>query len=345
MDSRPTESLKGQPRLARYVADAPTEKANVGPEDMIMKNQDRRGSSRAGSSGTIRFALIATLCMASHAALQAQTPTLHWSSDKPEKVTCVYGKITVLASVPNIYFCGAEWYGVDGYSGIQHWDTKPWFANIFAVWNTSPKQHASIIEADPEAKCSKFGGEGEGVHANMLGVWKTGHPYQFFLQKVPGAKRDTTDTRYYYFDHSKKVWRHMATIHSANGKENAGTSFDGTVSWIENYGDDPKSGPPPKVALYSLWAGTSVDKLERVTRANGEKDTRWGQWHGEYFLASGDSQQLAAFYAKHEKKYGKPIFGKDDKELPPLKEEPLPVKILQELKSLPHAPAFTGKLK
>lgn len=289
------------------------------------------------------FTLIAVLWWVSQSALHA-TPTLYWNTEKQGKVTCLYGEITVLESVPDLYFCGAEWYGVDGYSGIQHWHEKAESRNIFSVWNTSPKQHASIIEADPQALCGKFGGEGEGAHVNMLRVWNIGQPYRFFLQKIPGAKPGTTDTRYYYFDHSRKAWRHMATIHSPNGKDNAGTSFEGLVSWIENVGGDT-SISAPKIALYSLWAGPSLDKIERITRVGGEKGCHWGRWHGEYFLADGSDSNLAACYAKHEKKYGKPMFGKDDEELPPLAESPLPARIVKELESLPQAPAFTHKLK
>ena len=76
----------------------------------------------------------------------------------------------------------------------------------------------------------------------------------------------------------------------------------GMNSFLENFSGRDRE--VPKLALYRLWLGTSVDKMKCLTRAVG--DGKWGQLHGAYFLAEGDDAKLAAVFAKLEPKYGKP---------------------------------------
>jgi hypothetical protein len=268
----------------------------------------------------------------------AATEALNWNTRGQPNITCIYGEITVLASIPSIYFCGAQWDGVGGYCGIQH-NSPTERRTIFSIWDTAPTLRPRVTAADKETVFNRFGGEGEGAHTHMIWNWKYGETFRFFLQKRPGATPSTTDTRYYIFDPARQ-WRHSATINSPNGDKNRGTTFDGVVSWIENFGDFQATAATPKIALYSLWVGDSVDGLKHLTRSGGASGSgRWGQLRSAYFLAEGSPEQLAKAFAKLEPQYGQPIFGVDGKELPPIPAKPLPAELIKELKRLPNATA------
>jgi hypothetical protein len=57
----------------------------------------------------------------------AQAQHLWWNLEGQKEATCLYGEITVLATNPHIYYCGANWHPGDpagGYCGIQHKSEK-----------------------------------------------------------------------------------------------------------------------------------------------------------------------------------------------------------------------------
>jgi hypothetical protein len=123
--------------------------------------------------------------------------------------------------------------------------------------------------ANPKTIFNRFGGEGEGGHTHMLWDWKLGETFQFFVQKQPGVTPDTTDARYWIYDRKQKKWLHSATINSPNGgKKSVATIGGGLNSFLENFASKDKN--IPKIALYRLWLGTSVDKLKCLTRAQGD---------------------------------------------------------------------------
>ena len=152
----------------------------------------------------------------------AQAQHLWWDLEGQKDATCLYGEITVLATNPCIYYCGANWHPGEpagGYCGIQHNSEKE-RRTIFSIWDTSPDLHPKVTAADLRTLHNRFGGEGEGGHTHMLWDWKVGDTFQFFVQKVPGTG-DTTDARYYVFDRTTKKWLHSATIQSPNGGKRA----------------------------------------------------------------------------------------------------------------------------
>jgi hypothetical protein len=289
------------------------------------------------NSRCLYFVTAVVLWSLAQGRAQAATEALDWNSEGQRNITCIYGEVTVLASVKGIYFCGAQWGGVVGYCGIQ--DLNSDRRTIFSIWDTSPAKHPKTTEADAQTEFNRFGGEGEGGHTHMVWPWKNGETVRFFLHKRPGSEPNTTDTRYYFFDRSDKKWRHMATINSPNGTRNRGTTFAGVASWIENIGGQADFAKP-KVVRYSLWIGSNPDKMKHLTRTRGQSGSgRWGQLQGAYFLAEGSAKELADFFAEQKSKYGEPMFGVDGKELPPIKDTPFPASVIEELKSLPHAPA------
>ncbi len=268
----------------------------------------------------------------------AQAQHLWWNLEKQEGATCVYGEITVLASYPAVYYCGANWHpgeAAGGYCGIQHNGLKE-RCTIFSIWDTSPALHPRTTAADPLTVHNRFGGEGEGSHTHMPWDWKEGETFRFFVQKQPARNPDEIDARYYIYDPKQKKWLHAATITSPKGgQKSVGTIGGGLNSFLENYLG--KDRDVPKIALYRLWLGPAADKMKCLTRAEG--DGVWGQLHDAYFLAEGAPKKLDAAFSKLAKEYGKPVFGgkQEGRKLEPLSDKPLPQTLIDALQHLPQA--------
>lgn len=289
---------------------------------------------------TSRATILAGVTAMVLVCVPAQAQHLWWNLEGQKDATCLYGEITVLATHPAIYYCGANWHPGEpagGYCGIQHNGEKE-RRTIFSIWDTTPNLHPNTTEADPKTIHNRFGGEGEGGHTHMLWDWKVGDTFQFFVHKQAG-KDDTTDARYYIYDPKQQKWLHSATINSPNGgKKSVATIGGGVNSFLENFAGRDRA--VPKLALYRLWLGPSVDKLRCLTRARG--DGTWGQLHDAYFLAEGDKAELDAVFSKSEVKYGKPVFGGKER-LTPISDKSMPTKVVEALKALPRANATKGK--
>jgi hypothetical protein len=268
----------------------------------------------------------------------ANAQHLWWDLQGQGDATCLYGEITVLATAPNIYYCGANWHPGEpagGYCGIQH-NGEQERRTIFSIWDTAPKLHPKVTEADAETISSRFGGEGEGSHTHMLWDWKVGDTFQFFVQKIPAAQAGSTDTRYYVFDRQRKAWRHSATISSPNGgKKSVATLGGGLNSFLENFSGRDRA--VPKLALYRLWLGPSAEGMKCLTKAGG--DGTWGQLHGAYFLAEGDAAALRGVFARLQDRYGRPLMAEKGKTLAPLTDVPPDKAVIEALQHLPRAKA------
>ncbi len=268
--------------------------------------------------------------------VQASAQHLWWNLEKQTNATCLYGEITVLATYPAIYYCGANWHpgeAAGGYCGIQDNSLKE-RRTIFSIWDTSPTLHPMVTEADPRTQFGRFGGEGEGGHTHMPWPWETNHTFQFFVQKQPGGKSGTTDTRYYIFDPAEQRWLHSATINSPNGDKTSVTTIGGGMnSFLENFLGKDKDRP--RLALYRLWLGPGIDAMKCLTRAGG--DGTWGTLHDAYFLAAGDRAKLDEVFVQLESNYGQPAFGGKGIKLAPISEKPVPAEVVAALKKLPQA--------
>jgi hypothetical protein len=286
------------------------------------------------------LALIIAVSACSLTTAQAQSQHLWWKIDGQRDATCLYGEITVLATHPAIYYCGANWHPGEpagGYCGIQHNSLKE-RRTIFSVWDTTSQLHPKTTDADPQTHFNRFGGEGEGAHTHMLWTWQVGDTFQFFVHKEPGSDPQTTDARYYVFDPRQKAWLHSATINSHNGDEKSQRSVatvggGGLASFLENFIGKEKE--IPKLALYRLWLGSTPDTMQCLTEATG--DGHWGQLHDAYFLAEGDQAKLDSLLATLKKDYGDPTFGTKGKKLAPVSNKAIPPETLTALKNLPRA--------
>jgi hypothetical protein len=256
----------------------------------------------------------------------AKAQHLWWNLEKQADATCLYGQITVLATNPGIYYCGANWHpgeAAGGYCGIQHNSIKE-RRTIFSIWDTSPTLHPKVTQSDPHTIFNRFGNEGSGSHTHMVWPWELGKTFQFVVQKLPSQTPDNTDTRYCIYDPSQKKWLHMATITSPNGgKKSVSTIGGGLNSFLENF--TGKDRTVPKIALYRLWLGSSADTMKCLTKAGG--DGAWGQLGDAYFLAEGAPMELNAAFSKLEQEYGKPLFGEKGKKLNPISEKTLPANV------------------
>jgi hypothetical protein len=79
----------------------------------------------------------------------AQAQHLWWNLEGQKDATCLYGEITVLATHPCIYYCGANWHPGEpagGYCGIQH-NSETERRTIFSIWDTNPTLHPKVTEA------------------------------------------------------------------------------------------------------------------------------------------------------------------------------------------------------
>lgn len=297
-----------------------------------------------------RLNLIVAAASVGQICIGASAQHLWWNLNGEKNGTCLYGEVTVLATAPHIYYCGANWHpgeAAGGYCGIQH-NSEQERRTIFSIWDTSPTLHPTTTAADPKTVHNRFGGEGEGGHTHMIWNWNVGETFQFYVHKQPG-KDDSTDTLYYVFDRGTGSWVHSATINSPNGgKACVGTFGGGLNSFLENFAGKDKE--TPKLALYRLWLGTSVDSMKCLTKAQG--DGTWGTLHGAYFLAEGEPKALDATFAAAKEKYGEPTMGEDrkrkggDKEAPhdkprkiePITDAPMEGAVIEALKRLPAAP-------
>jgi hypothetical protein len=265
---------------------------------------------------------------------RVQAQHLYWDLQGQKDATCLYGTITVLATHPGLYYSGACWAPATGYCGIQHHAKER--RTIFSIWETSPQLHAKSTQADPDTICHGFSGEGEGEHTSRVWPWKVGETFEFFLQKENIADGKSTDARYYVYDRGSKRWRHISTIRSPiGGQKGVETLGDSIASFLENFlGKDKEV---PKLALYRLWLGKSVDGMRPLTKAGG--DGIWGQLDDTYFLAEGAEKRLDAVFRGLEGKYGKPLYARKGEKLPPITTKPIPAEVVMALKDLPRAEA------
>ena len=133
-------------------------------------------------------------CLAATAALflcaEAEAQHLWWDLQGQNDATCLYGEITVLATHPAIYYCGANWHPGEpagGYCGIQHNGPQE-RRTIFSIWDTSPDLHPTVTAADPRTILIALAARAKAAHTHMLWPWNLGETFQFFVQKVPGRR-------------------------------------------------------------------------------------------------------------------------------------------------------------
>jgi len=264
-----------------------------------------------------------------------------WNLNRQHGATCLYGEITVLATSPCIYYCGANWHPGEpagGYCGIQHHDRMDQ-PTIFSIWDTSAEHHSKTTAADIQTIHKRFGGEGTGEQTFLERAWTVGELFQFFVQKQPSEEAGSTDTGYFIIDRNESKWRHVATITTPNGGHQCVTTIGTSIaSFLENWrGRDITA---PKLALYRLWLGSGVDAMTCLTSVSG--DDNWGKLNDSFFLAQGDPPAVDAVFRQLESRHGMPVFGGRGKTLPPISDRPIAPELLMALRNLPSANRVDG---
>ena len=263
---------------------------------------------------------------------------LWWDLTGIESSTIVCGEITVLATTPGTYFCGANWHPGEpagGYCGIQD-NSSTELRTIFSIWDTTDKLHPQITEVGPMTVFNRFGGEGTGAHTHMLLNWQLSETFYFITKKSPNNANDTTDARYYIFHPASKAWDHIATIQSPNGGFTCVKTIGGggLASFLENFTGENKA--LPRLALYRLWVGTDANTMNPLTKANG--DGAWGVMHDAYFLVQGSRANVEPVFRSLEVQYGRPVFAGSGHTLSNLSPRTIPTTIRAALNNLPRAP-------
>jgi hypothetical protein len=244
----------------------------------------------------------------------AQAQHLGWPLEvngRPmQRVTFLYGEMEVLASGPGAYFCGAGWYGA--YSGIQEPFNLPKLT-IFSVWDTSPKLHPRVVQADDRTVYKRFGGEGTGAHSHLNYPWEIGKVFKFALTKETETSGANTLITYYFFDDYLNRWVLEATISSPTDNKDWVRYFVGPYAFLENWTGQGRE--TPRLCLFRLWAGASPTSLIFLRKATGDgspavlKGTSiaagWGVLNNSFYLAqASDASALEELLAKQPKTAG-----------------------------------------
>jgi hypothetical protein len=285
--------------------------------------------------------LLAGLFLLLALAPPASAQHLWWSAEtrggRIERMTFLYGEIEVLASGPDIYFCGINWRPGEpagGYCGIQQPATNP-RKTIFSVWDTSAALHPALVQADSRTVHDRFGGEGTGEHTHLNYPWENGKLFRFAVTKQPDKSGRNTLVTYYFFDDPLKKWVLEATISCpTDGKDSVRYFGGGMNSFLENWSG--KSKEIPKLCLYRLWAGSAPDQLFFLRKGGG--DGLWGILNDCFYLAQGsDASAVDALIARQPKSKDSTIgFIKGGKGALAIPDRPLPAEVLAELGALPQ---------
>ena len=247
------------------------------------------------------------LTLAIPRAAQAQAGHLWWHGEDPGKPqakrTFLYGEIEVLASGPDIYFCGVTFDG--GYCGIQDPNNKNRLA-IFSIWDTPPKLQPTFAQGDERTVHNRFGGEGDGLHSHLDYAWEEGTVFQFALIKQPAVSGRETLITFYFYDVKLKKWTLEATVSSPINSRDSVRYFvrPNMNSFLENWSGQKRE--LPKLCLHRLWAGTMPENLIFLRKASG--DGPWGILNDSFYLAQGsDAAALDALIARQPKSKGSAI--------------------------------------
>jgi hypothetical protein len=248
-----------------------------------------------------RLLLCSVFVLVLTAPRAAQAQHFWWPSDvdgrRIEKTTFLYGEIEVLASGPDIYFCGVNWPG--GYCGIQEPAARPKLT-IFSIWDISPKLRPTVVQADERTVHNRFGGEGTGEHTHLNYKWENGKVFRFALTKQPDKSGTNTLVTYCFFDEQLQKWVLEATMSCPTDNKDSVRYFllPNMNSFLENWSG--KSKEVPKLCLYRLWAGSAPDKLIFLRRGGG--DGNWGILNDSFYLAQGsDAAAVNALIAEQPK--------------------------------------------
>tara|TARA_R110000850_G_scaffold27268_15_gene77151 strand:- start:97 stop:1023 length:927 start_codon:yes stop_codon:yes gene_type:complete len=233
------------------------------PQDVVNAQSDRdkrhaRIQERLKESTDLEYAYFA--------------PSVHIRYHHPspdETVLAYYNEIKVEESMTHTYFATI---GFDvGYFGIQDHGSGP--LAIFSVWDKGGGAHdsSSVDEADrtqvlfshPEAKSSRFGGEGSGAKTMMPFAWEKGETYAFLVKLTPQEK-GTLYTA--WISEQGKEWKKIASYQTVMTKK----KLTGFYSFVEDYARNGETGQKARLAWYPKQGVMTTDrKWARISNGTG----------------------------------------------------------------------------
>lgn len=122
----------------------------------------------------------------------APTQAPHYTStlrtNSFEDVEWFYNEVTVTDTGPATFFMAAG-FG-NGYLGIQEHSTHLERHVVFSVWDGDTQ--AEVVESGNHANVARFGGEGTGVHADLVFPWVLQEPVRLLVHASPEKATGTT---------------------------------------------------------------------------------------------------------------------------------------------------------
>lgn len=183
-------------------------------------------------------------------------PSVHIRYHHPEKQETYlgyYNEIRVEETVKHTYFCTI---GFDvGYLGIQ--DHGSGHLAIFSVWDkgggkddssaVDEADQTQVLYSNPEAKSSRFGGEGSGAKTMMPFAWEIGKTYRFLVMLTP-QEQGTIYTA--WISEIGKDWQKIASYKTVMTKKKLQSFY----SFVEDYARNGQTGQKARLAYYPRQA-------------------------------------------------------------------------------------------
>lgn len=201
----------------------------------------------------------------------ARSVHLWWTA--PEG-TVFTNEMSVEESTRGSYFMACGWSA--GYFGIQELGKRGDKVVLFSVWDRHKgddadavplEQRVEVLHQDPEAKVSRFGGEGTGGKCMYRYPWKIGERCRFLVTaKVEGEK---TAYAGWFYRNDRKAWVHLVTFRTRTG----GSRLKGYYSFVEDFRRDGKSPLERRAARYGNgWVRDAEGTWVPLTRATFTAD-------------------------------------------------------------------------
>ncbi|KAI9282930.1 hypothetical protein BC943DRAFT_362449 [Umbelopsis sp. AD052] len=185
-----------------------------------------------------------------------------WYHTDLSNVTDFYNEVNVVPGAEPIstYFMTNGFTG--GYFGVQHnTEGKTGKTVLFSVWDNDDGTKTTQQYCGKSSRCSTFGGEGTGLHANYDFQWTAGVTYTALIHAKP-LNNGYTDISG-YFRHENKEWYHLATYR----RKTDSPYLSGLYSFVEN----PSSyliNETRRANYGNQWVRNSANKAQELTVAD-----------------------------------------------------------------------------
>ena len=209
-----------------------------------------------------------------------------------------YNEVTVEQSTAGSYFMACGWN--TGYFGLQQLDQSTNKIIIFSVWDPTRGDEANKVPLEqrvqvpfqnPEAKVTRFGGEGTGGKCVWPFAWQTNQTYRFAV--VANVAGEQTSYAGWFYDAHAAEWKHLVTF----ATRAHGQYLRGLYSFVEDFRRDGKSVNETRRARFGNGWLRNIDKkwlpLDHAvfTASNAEWESKTnidaGIFGDAFYLATG----------------------------------------------------------